>query len=98
MWVPMMGWYGWDHMNGWGWAATTVVPLVFLGLLALVAWLVVRAAGGLGEGHPRPARAGGQDTAERVLADRFVRGEIDEDEYRRRLATLRSVGAGPGVR
>jgi uncharacterized membrane protein len=28
--------------------------------------------------------------AERILADRFIRGEIDEDGYRRRTAVLHS--------
>ena len=41
-------------------------------------------------------RLAGQDTAERLLADRFARGEIDEEEYRRALATLRSASTGPG--
>ena len=93
----MMGWYGWDHMGGWGWAATTIGSLLFLGLVGLVVWLVVRAVRGPAAGPSRPARPAGQDTAERLLADRFARGEIDEDEYRRRLATLRSVGTGPGT-
>jgi putative membrane protein len=35
-------------------------------------------------------------TPEQLLAERFARGEIDEDEYRRRLDTLR--GTGPGAR
>jgi putative membrane protein len=30
-------------------------------------------------------------TAERVLADRFARGEIDADEYHQRLDTLRQT-------
>jgi putative membrane protein len=92
----MMGWYDWDHMGGWGWAATTVSSLLFLGLIALIAWLVIRAVRRPGDGPQRPARTAGQDTAERLLADRFARGEIDEDEYRTRLATLRSVGTGSG--
>ena len=92
----MMSWYGWDHMGGWGWAATTISSLLFLGLVGLVAWLVVGAARRSGGGSYRPARTAGQDTAEQLLADRFARGEIDEDEYRRRLATLRNVGTGPG--
>ena len=92
----MMGWYGWDHMGGWGWVATTLGSLLFLALLGLIAWLVVRAVRRPGDGPPRSARTAGQDTAERLLADRFARGEIDEDEYRRRLATLRNVGTGPG--
>jgi putative membrane protein len=93
----MMGWYDWDHMSGWGWAATTLGSLLFLALLGLVAWLVVRTVRRPGGGPTRPVHTAGQDTAERLLADRFARGEIDEEEYRRRLATLRSVGAGPGV-
>jgi putative membrane protein len=92
----MMGWYDWDHMGGWGWAATTVSSLLFLGLIALIAWLVVRAVRRPGDGPSRAARTAGQETAERLLADRFARGEIDEDEYRGRLATLRTVGTGSG--
>ncbi|MGY1679971.1 SHOCT domain-containing protein [Geodermatophilus sp. SYSU D01176] len=79
-------------MSGWGWAATTLGSLLFLGLVGLVAWSVVRAVRRPGDGPSWPAQAAGQDTAERLLADRFARGEIDEDEYRRRLATLRNVG------
>jgi len=30
------------------------------------------------------------DDAENVLAERYARGEIDEEEYRERLAVLRS--------
>jgi putative membrane protein len=88
----MMGWYDWGHMSGWGWAASTIGSLLFLGLIALVAWLVVRAVRRPGASPTWPAHTVEQDTAERLLADRFARGEIDEDEYRGRLATLRSVG------
>ncbi|SDL88257.1 putative membrane protein [Geodermatophilus siccatus] len=93
----MMGWNGWGHMTGWGWAATTLASLLFLALLGLVAWVVVRAVRRPGDGPSRAPRTAGPDTAERLLADRFARGEIDEDEYRRRLATLRSVGTVPGT-
>ncbi|MGV9255629.1 SHOCT domain-containing protein [Streptomyces sp. NPDC003697] len=42
-------------------------------------------------GAPPPSGEGGwQDRrAENLLAERFARGEIDDDEYRRRLALLR---------
>jgi len=36
-----------------------------------------------GEGSPQQARG-----AKDVLAERFARGEIDEDEYRRRMTAL----------
>jgi hypothetical protein len=39
--------------------------------------------------HPSATRDALSE-AERILADRFTRGEIDEDEFRRRSALLRS--------
>ncbi|MEV7326011.1 SHOCT domain-containing protein [Streptomyces sp. NPDC093970] len=42
-----------------------------------------------GSGAPATAPPTGP-TPERVLAERFARGEIDEDEYRRRLSVLRA--------
>ncbi|MFI6154969.1 SHOCT domain-containing protein [Kitasatospora sp. NPDC051170] len=50
-----------------------------------------------GPGGPGGAVYG--PAAEQVLAERFARGEIDEEEYRRRLDVLRSAdgpGSGPG--
>jgi len=87
-----MGWYDWGHMSGWGWAASTIGTLLLLGVVALVAWVVVRAVRRPGDGPSWTVHTVEQDAAERLLADRFARGEIDEDEYRRRLATLRGVG------
>ncbi|WP_037972432.1 SHOCT domain-containing protein [Streptomyces sp. NRRL WC-3742] len=46
-----------------------------------------------GPGGPGGALHG--PAPEQVLAERFARGEIDEEEYRRRLDVLRSAG-GPG--
>lgn len=66
------------HAHGW-WP---VFPIGF-GLF----WLLV-----LGGGFyllSRRIRQGG-DSAEKVLAERYARGEIDEEEYRERLGVLRS--------
>ena len=52
--------------------AAVVVVLLVVGALVAVA----------GRWHP------GTGSAHDVLAERFARGEIDEEEYRRRLATL----------
>ncbi len=51
------------------------------GLVVLVCQLSRSGAG--------PAATAGP-VAETILADRFARGEIDVDEYRARLATLRT--------
>ncbi|MFE7589064.1 SHOCT domain-containing protein [Kitasatospora sp. NPDC057512] len=59
-------------------------------------------AGGPGVGGPHgwgPVGQGGQGgqgvPPEQLLAERFARGEIDAEEYRHRLDTLRSA-FGPG--
>jgi len=54
-----------------------------IGIVVLIAfiWLLVRAASG--------SSAAGRDPAERILRERYARGEIDKDEFDRRLADLR---------
>jgi len=97
----MMYWYG-DHMSGWGYALGLVSIALFWGALILVIILAVRYLGrDRHEGYPAqpPAAASQPPTAEQLLAERFARGEIDADEYRQRLDTLRQGGrataAGP---
>ena len=69
----MMDSGGWWMGAGW---------LVFLVLVVIVILLFVR--------HPDDSRdrVAGNHAAD-VLADRFARGEIDEQEYRSRLDALR---------
>jgi putative membrane protein len=72
-----------DHMDGdWWW----VMGLGFLILLAALVGVVVvvlsRRSG------PSTSASGGR-SAEDVLADRFARGEIDAEEYRRRRDVIR---------
>ncbi|WP_250549451.1 SHOCT domain-containing protein [Pseudonocardia sp. H11422] len=52
--------------------------LIILGVIALVRYLAR-------SGRPTATRP----TPEQLLAERFARGEIDEQEYHQRLATLR---------
>jgi len=78
----------------WVGAATRVVVLVLLvvGVVMLVRYLSHRyLAGGHYHAHgtlpPGTAQTG---TAVQILEERFARGEIDEDEFRRRKEALRS--------
>ncbi|MDX3233109.1 SHOCT domain-containing protein [Streptomyces sp. ME19-01-6] len=87
----MYWWY--DHTtSGWG---STLLAFIALALWALVALVAVALFRHLEHGLRVP-----WSPAERVLSERFARGEIDEDEYRRRLAVLRGrtppPPAGPG--
>ncbi|MFC4148753.1 SHOCT domain-containing protein [Micromonospora mangrovi] len=70
-----MMWNG--PMMGWMW----IWSLLGLAVLAILAWLVVR----LTTAHPDAA---GASSARHILDDRYARGEIDEEEYRRRRAGL----------
>lgn len=53
-----------------------------LALLVLLVWAVARAAGS-------PAPRGGEDSPEAILKRRYARGELDEQEYERRLNNLK---------
>lgn len=69
-----------DGVNGWWMGAG---GLVFIALVSLVIVLVSR---GTAVGHEH-RRAG---SAEDVLAERLARGDIDEEEYRKRREALRA--------
>ncbi|MFJ9841620.1 SHOCT domain-containing protein [Kitasatospora sp. NPDC101155] len=90
----MMFWYdgGW----GWGgWLAMAVFMVVFWALVIAGVVALVHYLTGARHGHqPGPTPPSGEPgsdsrAAEDLLAERFARGEIDEDEYRRRIAVLR---------
>ncbi|AJT69046.3 SHOCT domain-containing protein [Streptomyces chattanoogensis] len=96
----MMFWYH-HGAGGWGWMAMSIGIVLFWGLVITAGVLLFRALArpaprngertGWGPG-PAPDR---HPTAEQILAERYARGEIEDEEYRRRLATLRSAREGP---
>jgi putative membrane protein len=80
-----MSWYPMD-MGWWSAAAMAFWVIVFAGLLVAgtVALITLTSGDRHNAAHIRPS-----EEAERVLAARFARGDIDESEYRNRLTTLR---------
>ena len=86
-------------MGGWGMLLMTVSGLLFWGLIIAGIVALVRSTGRGGQAVPAAVPATAQaPTPQQVLADRFARGEIDEDEYSRRLQVLSngSGSRGPG--
>lgn len=78
----MMGWDG-----GWGvggWLGMSLMMLVVWGLpIALVVWLI------LGNVHPgQTTRSTPRSSADQILAERYARGDIDEEEFARRSDAL----------
>ncbi|MGW1679634.1 SHOCT domain-containing protein [Saccharopolyspora sp. NPDC002376] len=71
--------------GGWGILGLMVMTVGFVLFWALVVIAIIALVRYL----QRTGRAdSGGTRAEEVLAERFARGEIDDEEYRRRLETL----------
>jgi putative membrane protein len=81
----MMYW-GTNDIGGWGIAIMVISMTLFWGAVILGIVLLARAVGNNPQKRGELATSG---RAESTLADRFARGEIDEVEYRNRLAALR---------
>lgn len=74
-----MSGYGWWGMMGFGW-------LMGLAVVGFLVWAIIQAT----QTSRRSVAPSAGGRAEAILSERFARGEIDEDEYRRRLDALRS--------
>lgn len=77
-----MFWYG-AGMNGWGYALMTISMVLFWALVIFGVVALLRFFTGVDQSSTTRL------TPEQLLADRFARGEIDEQEYHHRLAVLR---------
>ena len=79
----MMGW-NWD---GGAWLTMGFGMIVWLVLGVVVVWLIVRGLSAIertrSDGAPKA-------TPDEILRERFARGEIDADEFERRLSLLHS--------
>ena len=80
---------------GFGFGLFLLIPLFWIGLFALVFWLVGRRARRNGWGPGARAPWAGARAAETTLSERFAQGDIDEKEYRARLEVLRANQPGP---
>ena len=73
-----MWWHG-----DWSWGAWFAMSTTMLFFWVLVIWVVFTLVRGMAA---KPDHASAED----VLAERFARGEIDEEEFRKRRELLRS--------
>lgn len=71
----------WEWHSGWAWFWMGALMLVFWGLVAWVAVTFLRQA-------DRPRGGNGRD-AQEILDERYAKGEIEDDEYRRRSELIR---------
>lgn len=82
--------YGANGMGLWGMLFMLVGSLLFWGLITTGIVLLVRYLGRTGQ-PARPADIG--PSAQYLLAQRYARGEIDENEYTQRMSVLSSTMA-----
>lgn len=76
--------YWWnDAWSWWTWAAMTLGMVAFWGLVVWAFLAVVR--------WPDRGSEDVRQSPEEILAERFAAGDIDSDEYQKRLAALRSA-------
>lgn len=88
--------WGYGGVGVWG-AAFTTISMVLLWLLIIVVVIsLLRSllSGTRSAAARTPSRP---NIAEQTLAERFARGDIDEEEYRRRLEALRSISGSGGA-
>ncbi len=83
----MMGWYG-NGIGGWGYFLMAIGMALFWGAVIFGIVALVRH----GRAQRREPAEPPAPEPERLLAERFARGEIDEDEYIQRLTSLRAAG------
>ncbi|MCX4706124.1 SHOCT domain-containing protein [Streptomyces sp. NBC_01352] len=74
-----MNWYD-HHTSGWDYTLMTLMMLALGAVLIAALVLLLR--------HPSTGTRGADASPERLLGERFARGEIDDDEYFRRLSVL----------
>lgn len=79
--MPMWGW-----MSGWGWLGLTVMLVLLAAVVVVATAVVVRLLGS--REHPGAETRPAPRFAMEIPQERFARGEIDEDEFKRRRALL----------
>jgi putative membrane protein len=91
-----MRWHpGLHHGIGWG---GIVLIVVLVALLVVLVWAATTAWRRESAGRtPPPGVAGTRPSPEDILRERLARGEIDPDDFARRLDALRST-LPPGAR
>ena len=81
--------------SSWGvgaWVGMSLMMIVFWGgLIALTVWLVRSYRS---DADKSPVQ-GATSHADELLAERFARGDIDEDEFQRRRSAIQSTRARP---
>ncbi|HLI15330.1 MAG TPA: SHOCT domain-containing protein [Acidimicrobiales bacterium] len=89
-----MMWYWSSGVHWWGFLFGFLLTVAFWGVLV---WVVLALVGSY-RSHREPPATRRDDDPAQILARRFAAGEIDEAEFRDRLAQLHEAGLADGDR
>ena len=81
---------GWGN-SSWGWGTWLPMMIFMLVFLAVVVWAVVMLTHSWTPRPPYHDHVEQGTDAKRILDERFARGEIDEEEYRKRRDVLQQT-------
>lgn len=84
----MMRYWNGGGIHWWGWLIGFLLTVGFWAIVIFLIITLVHSFAPKDHGHAPP----GAEDPERTLARRFANGEIDEEEFHRRLDVLRSQG------
>ena len=82
-------WFWGTGAHWWGWLLGFLITVAFWGVLI---WLIVALIASARDRRGPNEGPVGHDDPEQILARRFAAGEIDEEEFNRRLEHLRELG------
>jgi putative membrane protein len=85
--TTMMMWYG-NGLSGWGYALMIIGMVIFWALIGAGIVALIRYSGKSGSAIPNTPPQQHGPSPQQILAERYARGEIDEEEYIRRTKTL----------
>jgi putative membrane protein len=80
--------YGYGE-GGVGWGAWLAMAVMMVAFWGAIAWVIVTLVRNSASRSQPPAERGVDPLG--ILDERFARGEIDDEEYRRRREVLRSA-------
>jgi putative membrane protein len=85
----MMGNFGWCGYGGYGWPGMILGPILFIGFLIGLVFLVVWAVRRMTANHPNPGPPNTAIQSARDIAQtRYAKGEISKEEYQQIISDL----------
>lgn len=91
----MYNWHGEGFFGYGGWIGLVFMVLFWLAIIVLVVWAVSALISISRRGAPPPSSGPREDSALRILRERYARGEIDTDQFEQARRTLEGGGHSP---